>query len=235
MKRIPSRELLDDDAGSAEEVAGSLADLRFLNRYFGGIATTEYLVERIAQASGKTELSLLEVAAGSGDVPEAVRNRLQKKGVVLNLTLLDRRASHLNAAGNENGAKRVVGDALALPFSDSSFDVVSCGLFLHHLVPEQIAVFAVEALRCTSMAFIVNDLVRDPVAWATAYAGRLIYRSRLTRNDATASVRQAYTTEEMRAMLAGNGAARVEITRHYFYRMGAIVWKQKPGEANSHV
>jgi ubiquinone/menaquinone biosynthesis C-methylase UbiE len=226
MKRVPSRELLDDDAGTAEEVAGSLADLRSLNRHFGGIATTEFLVERVAQESRKTELSILEVAAGSGDVPDAVCTRLEKKGIILKLTLLDRRASHMTAAGTRTGVQRVEGDALALPFGDSSFDIVSCGLFLHHLAPEQIAVFVSEALRCASMAVIVNDLVRSPVAWATAYAGRLIYRSRLTRNDATASVRQAYTTGEMRAMLVGKGAARVEMTRHYFYRMGAIVWKE---------
>jgi ubiquinone/menaquinone biosynthesis C-methylase UbiE len=230
MKRIPSRELLDDDAGTPEEVENSLADLRFLNRNFGGIATTEFLVERVANANRKTDISMLEVAAGSGDVPEAVRDRLARKGIFLGLTLLDQRASHMNATGNEDGVKRVVGDALALPFRDSSFDIVSCGLFIHHLAPKQIAVFVNEALRCTTMALIINDLIRNPVALATAHAGRLIYRSRLTRNDAPASVRQAYTTEEMRAMLIGNGAARVEIRRHYFYRMGAIAWKQGRAE-----
>jgi hypothetical protein len=39
-------------------------------------------------------------------------------------------------------------------------------------------------------------------------------------------------------MVAGNGAGRVEVTRHYFYRMGAIVWKNelwRKGEARSNV
>jgi 2-polyprenyl-3-methyl-5-hydroxy-6-metoxy-1,4-benzoquinol methylase len=237
MKRIPSRELLDDDAGTAAEVARSLADLRLLNHYFGGVATTAYMVERIARASQKTDFTLLEVGAGSGDAVESVRNRMQKKGIGLELTLLDRCASHM-AAGNGNGVNHVVGDALSLPFSNGSFDIVSCGLFVHHLTPEEVTVFANETLRCARVAVIINDLVRDPVPLAVAYAGRLIYQSRITCNDAPASVRQAYTTEEMRAMVAGNGASRVEVTRHYFYRMGAIVWKNelwRKGEARSNV
>ena len=232
MKRIPSRELLDDDAGTPAEVARTLADLRLLNRYFGGVATTAYMVERIAQASQKTDFTLLEVGAGSGDAAESVRNRMEKKGIVLKLTLLDRCASHM-AVGDGNGVKYVVADALSLPFRDGSFDIVSCGLFVHHLIPEEVTVFANEALRCARMAFIINDLVRHPVALATAYAGRLLYQSRMTCNDAPASVRQAYTTEEMRAMLARSSAGRVEITRHYFYRMGAIFWKNEDGHGGA--
>jgi hypothetical protein len=52
-----------------------------------------------------------------------------------------------------------------------------------------------------------------------------LYRSRLTRHDAPASVRQAYTPEEMQRLLAKSTAARVEIHRHYLFRMGVIVWK----------
>ena len=57
------------------------------------------------------------------------------------------------------------------------------------------------------------------------YAGMPLYRSRLTRHDAPASVRQAYTPEEMQTLLAQSRAARVEIHRHYLFRMGVIVWK----------
>jgi hypothetical protein len=42
-------------------------------------------------------------------------------------------------------------------------------------------------------------------------------------------VRQSYTPEEMRKMLQNVGATHIEITRHYFYRMGAIVWKATNG------
>jgi hypothetical protein len=60
---------------------------------------------------------------------------------------------------------------------------------------------------------------------ALAYAGFPLYQSRITRNDAPASVRQAYTVDEMRAMLRETGARSIEINTCFLYRMGVIVWK----------
>ena len=64
----------------------SLADLRRINRWFGGIATTEDMVERVARKTGRTSLSMLEVAAGSGYVPETARERLRHRGLSLHVT-----------------------------------------------------------------------------------------------------------------------------------------------------
>jgi len=220
MRRVPSRELLDDDAGTPREIADYLAAVRFLNRYFGGVSTTVAMLKRIVREIGVSQFSMLDAAAGSGDMAEAVRGRLQRAGVNLQLTMLDRMATHMGP-----GSNRVQGDALALPFREGAFDLVSCCLFVHHLAPAQVAEFVSEAFRCARIAVVINDLIRDPVHLAAAKVGRLIYRSRITVNDSAASVRQAYTVEEMRGMVSLNGAARVEISRHYFYRMGAIVWK----------
>jgi len=60
---------------------------------------------------------------------------------------------------------------------------------------------------------------------ALVYAGLPLFRSRLTHHDAPASVRQAYTTAEIRDLLKRTSAARVEIHRHYLFRMGVMVWK----------
>lgn len=223
MKRVVTPELLDTDAGTPDEIAGSLADLRLINRWFGGAATTCSMVEHVARKLNETELSFLEVAAGSGDVPEFVRRRLQNRGVQLQTALLDRAHSHLT-----NGHRAVVGDALALPFSDGSFDLVGCGLFAHHLSPEQLKGFVNEALRVCRVAVLINDLVRHPLHVALVYAGYPLYRSRLTRHDAPASVRAAYTPNEMQTLLQQAKAARVEIQRHYLFRMGAIAWKVEP-------
>ncbi len=220
MKRVVTPELLDTDSGTPAEIAGSLSDLRRINGWFGGVATTQDMVLRVAQKLNVSSLSLLEVAAGSGYVPETVRQHLSPRGLSLEVTLLDRAASHLS-----NGKRAVVGDALALPFRDSSFDLLSCNLFAHHLSPQELVRFVDEALRVCRVAALINDLVRHPLHMSLVYAALPLYRSRLTRHDAPASVRQAYTPEEMRTLLAKTRAARVEIHRHYLFRMGVIVWK----------
>jgi ubiquinone/menaquinone biosynthesis C-methylase UbiE len=221
MKRQPSHELLDSDAGTPREIASSLTDLRMFNRWFGGLTCTTGLVQRVARAAGMNSLSWLDVAAGAGYVPRTVSNRLSRQHIHLNVTLLDRAASHVG-----NGGRSVVGDALALPFRDASFDLVSSQLFVHHLSPDKVVLFVQEGLRVCRRAFLINDLIRDPLHLALAYAGFPLYRSRITRNDAPASVRQAYTVEEMRAMLSRAGAARIEMDTCFLYRMGVIAWKK---------
>jgi ubiquinone/menaquinone biosynthesis C-methylase UbiE len=220
MKRVATAELLDTDCGTPAEVAASLSDLRRINRWFGGVATTEDMVEHVARTINQSSLSLLEVAAGSGYVPETARRRLNQRGVHLQVTVLDRVPSHLS-----NGHRAVAGDALALPFRAASFDLLSCNLFAHHLSPQELLQFVDEGLRVCRAAVLINDLVRHPLHMSLVYAGMPLYRSRLTRHDAPASVRQAYTPEEMRKLLEQSRAARVEIHRHYLFRMGVIAWK----------
>jgi ubiquinone/menaquinone biosynthesis C-methylase UbiE len=220
MKRVATLEWLDTDAGTPAEVAASLADLRRINRWFGGIASTEDIIGRVARAINQSSLSLLEVAAGSGYVLETARERLQHRGLSLQVTSLDRVPSHLT-----NGNRAVAGEARALPCRDSSFDLLTCNLFAHHLAPRELVQFVDEALRVCRVAVLIDDLVRHPLHLALVYAGIFLYRSRLTRHDAPASVCQAYTSEEMRALLAQTRAARVEIHRYYLFRMGVVVWK----------
>jgi ubiquinone/menaquinone biosynthesis C-methylase UbiE len=221
MKRQPSHELLDTDDGTPQEIASSLTDLRMFNRWFGGLTCTTSLVERVARDTGMKSLSWLDVAAGAGYVPRTVSEHFSQRNIRLNVTLLDRVGSHVG-----NGGRSVVGDALALPFRDASFDLVSSQLFVHHLSPDQVVLFVQEGLRVCRRAFLINDLIRDPLHLVLAYAGFPLYRSRITRNDAPASVRQAYTVEEMRAMLSRAGTARIEVDTCFLYRMGVIVWKQ---------
>ena len=220
MRRVVIPELLDSDAGTSMEIAASLRDLGRVHRWFGGVSTTEALVRRVAERTSRRELSLLDVAAGSGELPNEVRRRLQQRGITLDVTLLDKARTHLNGATNA-----VVGDALAIPFEDGSFDLVSSALFVHHLEPAEVGRFINEALRVARVAVLINDLQRNWVHLAAVYAGFLFFRSRLTRHDAPASVRRAYTPAELAAMLQKTEAARVEISSHYLFRIGAIVWK----------
>lgn len=224
MKRVVIPELLDTDSGTPADVATALSDLRHINQWFGGIAATQSMIAKVARTLGVSSLSLLEVAAGAGYVPRAVSMRMRQLGVQLEVTLLDRAHSHLKN-GSGNGTSAVAGDVLALPFANGSFDLVSCCLFAHHLEPPEVVQFVNEGLRVCRTAVIINDVVRDPIHLALVYVSLPLYRSHFTHHDAPASVRRAYTIDEMRQMLQQTAAAKLEIGRHPLYRMGAIAWK----------
>jgi SAM-dependent methyltransferase len=222
MQRVVTPEILDSETCPPLEAEASLRDICRINRWFGGVATTRRMIERVASATGEKNFSLLEVGAGFGEVPRLAAQQLTRTGITLEVTDLDRVRTHLLI-----GNRAVVADALALPFPDCSFDLVSCSLLAHHLEPADLARFAAEALRVARCAVLINDLVRHPLHLALVYAGFPLMRSYVSRVDGLASVRRAYVPDEMRRILASAAkpAPRVEISRHFLFRMGVIAWK----------
>ncbi len=209
MQRVNTQEILDSDACPPVEVEASLRDLCRINRWFGGVATTRRLIERVASATGHKSFSVLEVAAGFGEVPKAAGQQLARKGIAIDVTHLDRVRSHLL-----HGERAVVADALALPFQDGSFDLVSCSLFAHHLEPAELARFTSEALRVSRCAVLINDLIRHPLHLALVYAGFPLMRSYVSRVDGLASVRRAYVPDEMRQILSSGADLLRESRSH---------------------
>ena len=230
MRRVDTAEILDTDSCPPADVQASLRDLALINRWFGGVSTTQSMIERVAGVAGKRHLTVLDVAAGSGEVPLLVAEKLARRGVTLDITLLDRAHSHLS-----RNARSLVGDGLALPFPDSAFDLVTCNLFAHHLGPEALGGFVKEALRVCRCAVLINDLVRHPLHLALVYAGFPLMRSRISRLDGVASVRRAYVPDEIRQIVASalpGEPPPVEVFRHYLFRMGVIVWRLAAKGAN---
>jgi SAM-dependent methyltransferase len=221
MKRTVTPELLDTDDWATPAIDTALADLHRINRLFGGFSSMTAILERVARRAGLRRLSFLDVAGGSGEVAEQARDRLRRRGIELEAVVSDRAPSHLRSR-----LPAVAGDARALPFRNEAFDVVGCNLFAHHLNPEEIRVFAAEALRVSRVAVVINDLRRSALHLLLVYAGLPLFRSPMTHQDAPASVRAAFTMEEMCAILRGTPAARIETSTHYLYRMGVIAWKR---------
>lgn len=214
-------ELLDTDEGTAREVATSLKDLRMFNSWFGGVHTMSSLLRMVARQRRLKEISWVDVAGGEGYVATRTQRSLARSGITCQPVILDRVPTHLSKTH-----PGVCGDALALPFGNNSFDVVACSLFLHHLEPDEIVRFATEGLRVARHAFLIHDLQRHPVHLALGYLGMPLYRSRITRHDALASVRRAYTVDEVRTMLAPVASGKnIEIRKFFLFRMGVIVWK----------
>ena len=221
MQRVNTPEILDSNSCPRDEVDTSLQDLCRINRWFGGVATTRSLIERVATAVGEKHFSLLEVAAGYGEVPRQAGKQLLRKGIKLDITDLDRVSTHLQPSH-----RSLVADALALPFRDNSFDIVSCSLFAHHLEPAQLARYGEEACRVARRAILINDLIRHPLHLALVYAGFPLMRSHISRVDGVASVRRAYEPGEIREILCSSACyQKIEISTHYLFRMGVIVWK----------
>src|ERR1051326_360070 len=188
------------------------------NRWFGGTRVARKLMRHIARKTGSHSLSWLDVAGASGDIAMSLTRSFDHDGIKLQTVLLDRALDHLPGS-----LVAVQGDALALPFADDSFDVVGTCLLVHDLEPAEVHKFMREALRVARVAVLVNELGRSWMHLGLVYDGIPLY-SRITRHDAPASVKKAYTIREMREMIGD--AQPVEIHKFYLCRMGIIVWKR---------
>ena len=246
MERVVEEEWLDEDRGTPEEIRAALHSITLVNHRFGGVRLHARLLRQaLARASREHRPHILEVASGRADVLQAALLRLRGLAEAMpdlaphsapdvtapDVTLLDASAVHLpdpRAWPATLPPPRVIeGNALDLPLSDASVDIVSCCLFLHHLEPEQVMRFLAEAQRVARVAVIINDLERTALHYRLAQLNRTIDRSRISRHDGPVSVRRAYTCRELAHMLQNTGRS-FHLERAWLYRLGAVLWCDAP-------
>jgi ubiquinone/menaquinone biosynthesis C-methylase UbiE len=226
MRRITTAELLDDDLGTSEEIRLSLDDLWRINRCLGGISSNLRMLKRVLARTGAHSVRILEIGAGDSRLAGIIRQKLLKRGIRAEYFVLDRRLTHLaNGRPAAAGLRPVVADGFALPFPERSFDVVTCNLFFHHFSGERAREFLRSLAGVASRAVLVSDLERHVLPYLFIKIAPLFARSRLTRHDAPASVRQAYTRDELAELAAGAGFRNFEVERILPFRLGLTLWK----------
>ena len=207
---------------SAGEHRLALAGLEKINRLSHVVDQFLPPILRLAARLSRPEIQVLDVACGGGDVPLELARRAGAAGVRAKLTLLDRSATALQHAagrGKEMGidCKTVCSSALqGLPQAD----VVTNSLFLHHLDEADVVAALANMARAARRLLLVSDLRRSRLGLAAAWAGcRLLSCSAIVRYDGPASVRAAWTMDEMARMASVAGLTRATIRPTWPWRM----------------
>lgn len=225
--RSSNEELLDDHVRrSQREIAMNLADIRAINRWFGGNASVIRTVAPLCRHLAETNhhpLTLLDVATGSGDVPLALRNWATRHKVPLHTYASDVLKRILDEAQRYTAGTMplICHDALNLPFADNTFDIITCVQALHHFRPQDAVVLLRELARGARHAVVVSDLRRS---WNAYWGARMVsvgLRSYLSRHDGPLSALRAYTPAEacqlidmagLNAHVSSDGLFRLAIT-----------------------
>lgn len=230
MSPPPRRELpeyLDTPGQNPQELRGLLEDIRRTNRRFGGRRLIlGYLNQFLPSLPGRP-LRLLDVATASADIPCAIAGRARDLGIAVHITALDMSPDILAHAAVDAARFPEItltrGDARALPFPDRAFDVVICGLAMHHFSFGDGVKVLGEIGRVARGAFVVNDVVRSWPAYAGAWLDtRLLTRNRLARHDGPLSVLRSFTPGEFREMAASAGLRDVTVRHHPMFRIALV-------------
>lgn len=222
--RVLKPELLDEGQMDNQDVRRSLLDLRRINKLFGGRklllnALTEQLSRR-----GLTRFSLLDIASASCDLPLAVLDHTQQRGLVAVVFALEYWQRHLTMFQHDFDGRStlypICGDAFRAPFTDCSFDFVTCSLFLHHLTEDRAAELLSKMSRLARCAVIVSDLERRALPYYVFKTfSRFFTISPMSRADGLTSFKQSYRKEELELIAGRAGLESYSVERRWPFRL----------------
>lgn len=187
-------EWMDDPEQTDAAFHSALRDLAFLNRLTIGYRPTLRWLDRLVARTGATRLSLLDVGAGGGDMLRHIARWGDARGVMLELTGLDRSpaaATAARAAGTPGDW--ITADLFDLPAA-ARFDVVVSALFAHHLRDDEMVRFLRWLQIHARLGWLISDIHRHAIPWCALWAGtRLLRLHPMVVHDSTASVARAFT------------------------------------------
>jgi ubiquinone/menaquinone biosynthesis C-methylase UbiE len=201
-------EWLDAETMDDAALRRNLRDIRRINWLLGWTAFTVRGVARqaetMAKTSGKREFSLLDVASGSADIPLAIARWAERAGYTARIVATDISPQIIAVAREQStGIPSVTverQDALHLSYAPGSFDIALCTLAIHHFEPAR-AVELLASMARVSKHVLVFDVARARLAYiGSLLLTRLLPMDAMTRHDAPASVRRAYSATELREL-----------------------------------
>lgn len=232
MKLARQRAIEWMDANAADPVAlrRSLSFIERVNRRLHYTNATIRHLDRMTDGwpAGKM-LSILDIATGSGDVPRAVCGWADRRGVDVRVIGIDRHEQTLSIAREQGDDPRISllrADALKLPFSPGSFDIVMTSMFLHHLDDDDAAAVMRSADRIARHGIILADLSRSrrALAWISLFT---LLADPMIKHDARVSVRQAFRKDEILALARRAGLEYLQYHRHFGHRF-VLVGRKRP-------
>lgn len=221
-------ELMDDPGISRSDHVRALRGLARLNR----VSRIERTVDRALKPFlGQEPLSVLDVAAGSGDLIASLAERTNNHNIRFTGCDISPTACEQMRAGFEQLEKPTTDrlsvarcDALSDPLP-RGYDIVMCHLFLHHLSEPDIVRLLSSMRQVAGRAVIITDLRRTRRGYALALlASRLLTRSRIVHTDALRSVQSALTNNELRDLAIEAGYEDPCIRNAWPQRM-LLVWE----------
>ncbi len=215
-------ELMDRPDVDAGDLARTLGELARVNRAFGGVGVVLRYIRRWAR-HGPAPIRILDVGTGFADIPRAIVDWARRTGVVVRVVAVERHPTARQIAGRASGAYPEIqvqeGDALALPYSPSSFAIAFASQVLHHLEgPDTVQML--KELRRVATHVLVSDLRRGTMPYVVTWTAlRIFSRDALIRHDGPLSIQRGFLPIELRELARAAGWRAPRVTRHAFFRL----------------
>jgi 2-polyprenyl-3-methyl-5-hydroxy-6-metoxy-1,4-benzoquinol methylase len=217
-------EIMDRRGNDPALLRADLRVLNHINRFLGGNRIALRYLDELLRFMPRTDITILDLATGGGDVPRAIAQWARKRGVRAEITAVDGNPEIIEIAREQSAAYAEIRieqhDLLALPYAAGSFDIVLCSLALHHFSESNVVAILGRIHDIARVGYIINDLRRNRVAIGLVkLMARTIIRNPIARFDAPASCERAFGITELRAMASRAGLRCFAIRRRCYFRM----------------
>lgn len=208
-------EVMDDPGLEHVRHTRALAGLARINRLSLSVSTLHHLVQRLLAIADRRirrdgPVRLLDVASGSGDVCIGLARAMRRAGTPLRVSACDISQhacdtirARARAADTEIDVFRADAISQTLP---GGFDIVHCGLFMHHLSSSQVVATLRNMARAARGHVLVTDLDRSTTHLLLArIVPRMVTLSDVVHTDAVRSVLAAFKPHELARLFTQAG------------------------------
>ncbi len=216
--RATSEELMDADDLDPATYAAVVHDLAKVNTLtMARRPTIDFL--RSLKAS---ELRILDVGYGDGDMLRAIRRWANDNGVNATLVGIDLNPRSAAAAGEATTGTLDIdyrtGDYVDL--ADEPWDVIISSLVAHHMTPAQLIAFIQFMDDHAKVGWFINDLHRHSFAYYGYPLLATIMRWHpIVRHDGRLSIARSYRPAEWPVILKEAGVTGASVTRKFPFRL----------------
>ncbi len=201
--RSEDPEIMDDFAMEGEILRDALDKIAKINQLLGGnLLTLRAVQDLIAKISRQTEITIVDVGCGNGDMLRTLASYGSKHNLNFRLIGIDANAFAINHARKLSENYSTISfqceDIFSQTFEELNYDILLCTLTLHHFQDDEIMRIMSVFYANSRIGIVINDLNRSAMAYrlfqALCFAFQL---NTMSREDGLVSILRGFKKEEL--------------------------------------
>jgi 2-polyprenyl-3-methyl-5-hydroxy-6-metoxy-1,4-benzoquinol methylase len=201
--RSTADEIMDDFALEGDVLLDALDKIAKINEVLGGnTVTIEGLEKLLSQRDSGSEISILDVGCGNGDMLRTLANYAQKKGFKFQLVGMDANAFTIEYAKrlseDYENISYICADIFDEIKQERHYDVILCTLTLHHFKDDEILKLIAGFRKQAKSGIVINDLHRSKLAYYLFIAVCKVFGlNTMSKDDGLVSILRGFKRKDI--------------------------------------
>jgi 2-polyprenyl-3-methyl-5-hydroxy-6-metoxy-1,4-benzoquinol methylase len=201
-RRSEEPEIMDNFSMEGEILRDALDKIASINRLLGGNKVTLQGVKSLIKNHTPSEISILDVGCGNGDMLRTLANYAKQSNLQFKLIGIDANSYTINHAQqlskNYANISYVCTDIFNEIEQPKKYDIILCTLTLHHFKDEEILKLMSGFKKQARMGIVVNDLHRSAVAYYLFTAICFVFRlNKMSKDDGLVSILRGFKKHDL--------------------------------------